>query len=371
MKRIAFFFSLLLLAASCKHAPTLKDKDYEKFAAKLDTTLSDGDPSVLRDALNMDNITEKGLAVFPGGFFDKSQFKTGVKQGLLSTLPKLAEQLQDGEYTLLRTFVKDGKHHALYRLYAKNGGMNYHDYELDEKDGKVVINDLYVYATGQTLSESLANIVATTLHGNSSSSGAKTQTDLLAAARDYLAQGEDQKALEACEQMSDDWKKTKIWQVLHLTAAVGLDADAREQAMRDYQKAFPKDPPLSLLMISPYYERQEYDKAMDCVNQLDKDVNDPALNVMRGNLYSAEEKYDDATRCFWLVLDKVDGEMKEVAWQSIIAISITRAEEPKDILPVCRELVDKKHATKDDISTLLEDYEGVKTDPDVKAWLGS
>jgi tetratricopeptide (TPR) repeat protein len=326
---------------------------------------------VLRDAMDLDHITEKALEEFPGGFIDKVQFKTGIKNGMLKQLPMLAEELGAQEYTLLRTYVKDGKHHALFRLHITDGGINYHDYELDEKDGKVVINDLYIYTSGQTISESMANVVAKTIGDGTSSTGITEQATLLNQASDYIGQGEYQQAIQTCERMNSDWKKTKAWNVTYLMAASSLDSTTCESAVEHFQKKFPNDPALPLLMINPYFSREQYDKALDCINKLDNDVKDPALNLLRANAYLSMGKWDDAKRYYMLTMEKTDGDMKTLAGRSLVAQSAIHATNPEDILPTCRELVDKKYASKEDIRGWLGTYPLITSNAAVASWLKS
>ena len=61
-----------------------------------------------------------------------------------------------GDYRLLRVFEKDGERRALYRLLTSDGGLNYHEMVLARRGpaGPAKVLDVYVYLTGERLSQS-------------------------------------------------------------------------------------------------------------------------------------------------------------------------------------------------------------------------
>ena len=116
-----FSLLLILLATSCqpKQKPVTAD-EVKIFAQKLESSLERRNPD----------------------FMDEAIIKTISKKGT---------------YQLVKQYEKNNAQYALFRLYD-DGSLNYHDIELTRSDGNVKIADIYIYTSGEYLSETIKGL---------------------------------------------------------------------------------------------------------------------------------------------------------------------------------------------------------------------
>src|SRR5437868_1820946 len=145
---VIFFF------ASCEQKETQpSNEEAISFAKELETQINKGDGEFLDKAFDEDvfikrmDLPKTGFAKdFSKEIFNKANFGQ-----------KICSQLTDADnITFLKHFVKEEKHHLLFRLFlSKTSALNYYDFELVKSKGKCKVADVYVYLAGQTLAESM------------------------------------------------------------------------------------------------------------------------------------------------------------------------------------------------------------------------
>ena len=90
--------------------------------------------------------TDKKVHEFNAGFF------TGFSRNFNFGEMLVAQKSEGGSYEFIRAY-EDGKNnfHLLFRLYGE--GLNYHDYLVKEINGELKIIDMFIYMTGEYLSD--------------------------------------------------------------------------------------------------------------------------------------------------------------------------------------------------------------------------
>ena len=135
-------------------SPSLAGARLFAFVKHFERAVNRRDSRAINDALEMDAMMDlvcEGLDVSPA---QRQAFADGIGRSRWSAayLDRLGET---GHIKLLKVRDENGRPRALYRLVGDDG-LNYHDAVLDTDDrGRDVIVDLYVFADGEMMSQTL------------------------------------------------------------------------------------------------------------------------------------------------------------------------------------------------------------------------
>ncbi|AXY75295.1 hypothetical protein D3H65_15460 [Paraflavitalea soli] len=191
-----------------------------------------------------------------------------------------------GTYQLVKQYEKDKNQHLVFRMYA-NSKLNYHDLEVIKKKDQVKISDVFIYMTGENLSATLAeSALLMTENLDNLTEMDKNRLNNIKRIRQLINQEEYTKAQALYKELPAVLKQTKLFQMMYVQIAAGLGNDEYLKAMTDYKKSYPNAANVYLLMIDAYILKEEYDNALQAVNQLDSLINkDPFLDYYRGLIY--------------------------------------------------------------------------------------
>lgn len=304
MKKIAYFL-LFVISFSC-----VKEKEKTKITleevANLGFSLqnkSDRDdiPAMneLYDVKAFADIfllksTKKEVHEFNAGFFNG--FSRGFNFGEM-----LVEQKSEGgSYQFIRAYEDEKNNfHLLFRLYGE--GLNYHDYLVKEINGELKIIDMYIYMSGEYLSDTYKTYYKSIL--NKSNVLTKYLTEItvyqdalkLTEVKELNAAGNFKKAYKVYNSISSSSKVTKAFQLVNIMVAFNLSEDIYYKAIKDYEKRFPYDPSLYLVSLDGLIFKKEFDKAIKSIDKLNELLGgDPFLNYIKGNIYYFEKDYESA-----------------------------------------------------------------------------
>lgn len=280
--------TLLTVSTSCKTAPPkpVTKEEAKEFAAKLEVSVRKRETAFFNEAIDKKEMLKR--ADLPESS-DSKGFQKGLERGMKMG-DNIAKSLTDkGTYSLVKQYEKDGKQHILFRLYD-NGSLNYHDMELIHMGNEVKIADIFVYTTGQLLSETLHGVFAQMKGLMDKDSGVSPDEEWvrrMPEIRQLITQEKYQEALDLYNQMPVTVQNIRAMQIVHIEIASGLDIEEYDKALKQYQTLYPNEPNMHLLMIDGYIMHKEYDKALDAVNELDKQINkDPMLDYYRYLCYN-------------------------------------------------------------------------------------
>ena len=191
-----------------------------------------------------------------------------------------------GTYQLVKQYEKNNNQHLVFRLYA-DSKLNYHDFEVVKKRNEVKVSDIFIYITGENLSATLAeSALLMTENIDDLSSADQGRLENVKRIRQLINRQEYDKAKALYKELPAVLKQTKLFKMIYVQIASGLGNDEYLKAMIDYQQAYPDAPNMYLLMIDAYILKEQYDKALTAVNQLDSLINkDPFLDYYRGLIY--------------------------------------------------------------------------------------
>jgi hypothetical protein len=189
----------------------------------------------------------------------------------------------------------------IFRLIVPNGGLNYHEILLARREGQVRPVDIYIYFSGERLTESIHRMsIAGMLVASKGAANDRDRSKIFLgdvekwfAMSEAQSNGRPQDALDIFHALPDDQKKLKSVLMVRTLAAQQIDDATYIAALDEFRAIHPKDPSLSLLLIDRYLLRREFDEAHEAITALNEAVgNDPYLQLVHANAFTLEGKLD-------------------------------------------------------------------------------
>jgi hypothetical protein len=192
-----------------------------------------------------------------------------------------------GSYALVHQYEKDGHQHLLFRLFEGSSAINYHDFELVKTDKGVKALDVYVYMSGEELSKTLAESLVLMTDKLADMTPDDQQKILhIRKINELIEGGNPEDAAGYYNQLPNDLRTQKLFQLIHLRIAQKLGDTVYLAALNEYKTNFPHDPNLGLLMLDAYVMEKDYSSALAAINRLDTALHkDPFLDYYRGLVY--------------------------------------------------------------------------------------
>jgi len=284
----------------------------EEFARRLEEQAA-SDPSAALDRamawpVLFDRIT--------GGFgIDKKELAAAERDWTESAAERIGGPIAasihgGGSYELLRVHTADGQPRALFRLLGYDGTSNYHDYVLLKRpDGQVKAIDMFVFLSGEPLSQSMRRMflpfAAEQNKGLIDKLGGRESDhiknlDKFQEISSAIQRQDYATALRVYKTLPASLKKDKSVMIIRLhvsgeLARVTYDMSEYDQAIKELHIQFAEDPSLDLLSANAYLATKQYDKALVAIDRLDKSLGgDPFLDAMRGSIWINQGKLDMA-----------------------------------------------------------------------------
>ena len=210
-----------------------------------------------------------------------------IAQQIMSSIKK------NGFYELVKQYEKNKKQHLIYRLYA-DGSLNYHDYLLDRKNGKVYIADMFIYLSGEDFSETISEL-AESLEENKITDDKKMKG--LTQIRLLMNEGKYTEAKKAYEKLPGELKGQRSLQIMNILICSQISEEAYSDAIDKFKQDFPNEPYMYLMMINSSILQKDYDAALDYVNKIDSAIDtDPFLDYYRGFIYREKGDAENAIK---------------------------------------------------------------------------
>ena len=285
----------------------------EIFAEQLSTAISSGNTAVADQLILSDQILDRVVSGLQLTGNDAASFLQGMKSKdpLKNIVAQLANSVrQGGSYLLVRTVVRGGEMHAIFRLLDANQSLNYHDFRLIMDGNTAKADQMFVAATGESIADTLINSVGPTIRSQQSLSG-KLTGEAAQKLNDLKQQGElmkavqsnnPQEALRIYEGLPSELKDSKSVQLARVLANQSLSNDKYMAAMTDYANRFPNDPSVALMLFDRAVLKQDVAAVKECMVSLDQWTGgDDYLNLLAASVVSqwgatdyAKELYADA-----------------------------------------------------------------------------
>ena len=212
------------------------DAEAREFAKSFEKSVMSGDAAGIRAAVERAgrHAAGDGGAQSFGSGADRGRDGRGYggerpSRGLSRLGPPRSER--GGHFRLLHLHQKDGQQRALFRLVRPSGEVTYHDcILLRHADGKVRIDDAYLFAAGEMFSEGMHRELAASLAKGAIVLWPKgrpatvendyaTCADKLAGMKRRIEEGKFREALDIYQDLPDRFKTEKYVLLARLQAA--------------------------------------------------------------------------------------------------------------------------------------------------------
>jgi hypothetical protein len=298
VKRYALVFVLLTsFFSSCTEPQKpLTSTEAIAFAGEIESSIKKGESTFLDNAFDKDEFIKK---LDLGDYTEGNEFAEGVISKLnLGT--QLTTILNDQDnFNFIKHYEKDGRHHVVFRLFTtKDGSLNYHDYELIKSGKACKIADAYIYLSGETLAETMhgmyANLYKKSLKNSNSLGGLNDLKEI----KDLLNRGKVKEAKDMYEALPASLKKNKTVLLINVFICSRLTEEEYNTAINEFNRLYPNQPNMNLMMIDGYFIQKDYVKMLGAVNALDTQINtDPLLDYYRYLSYKLLLKQDSGIIC--------------------------------------------------------------------------
>lgn len=358
---------ILTLVAAFVRADAPSATQISAAAEAYAKAINSNDADTAATFLNTDAIVDTSIkdVKAPKEFLDgfSGQMK---KEGLKAFAMQLcAQKGSTGGMKFLRVVQRGTETRAMIRFVGE-GGLNYHEYVVEIKDGKACFVDMYIWLTGEKISSTFGRLAqqAYDSFANSGKIGAR-----LGAVKEMGRAIQEQRwkdVLDAYEKLDPETRKEKLIQIFRIKACFNTNDAAYSAALKEYAELFKDDASLDLMLLDTLLTQKQYDEAFKSLDRLDKAVGgDNYLNVLRANVNFAK---GDSANC------KVCANKALAAEPNLLPAAdtlLTLALEEKDF-PAAKAMMirmEKDMEFEFGDLTKVEPFAGFVASPSYKEWL--
>lgn len=302
----------------------ISKQEIQSWANDFELAAVEGDRDKMNTLISWELLVNDAMQSLTFGKDKNDTIKAGVIKGLTSPgsySDVLAETVSSGGSTkLIRFHKKEGKQFALFRTLS-DLGINYQDYQLTKKDNQVVAEDVYIFITGDKLSQTLrVNLLPISKQLSKNwfqkiSSSDKQFIENFDAWKLFLEQSENgdyDNGMATYERLPDSMKKQKIVLIGLYTLCSQAEQDEQlVEIVDDFNRIYPNDAAIDLLSIDALIVQEKYNDAIKAVNRLDKAVGtDPYLDDLRASILlmhgKTKEAFETSKKCIQSLPDLLD-----------------------------------------------------------------
>ena len=359
----------------------LEDAECLELAGKISEAISKNDFEAFKRVFDFDAMLEAMGAGVPTTDAFRENFHKGILESLegdQGIFQRIVQQMgQGGSYTFLRLHSRDRRRTALFRMILPDGaGVNYHEYLITRKpDGKLHSPDIYIYLSGEPMSQTLRRFyvpaAANASRGLISKLVGPEQEFVksfptVKKMTDSMAGRQFQDVLDAYAELPASLQKDKSMLILRMQAAQGVKNDkVYQESLQAFRKMHPQDPCVDIISIDYFLLNQEFDKCMGSIDRLDKELGgDPYLDVMRVGLHRTENKLDVAWKDVIRAIKREPTLFQAYEAQLDLSLALKKYDGTVSALKILREQFGIAFK---DLSTVPE-YAGFVASPEYKAW---
>ncbi len=325
----------------------------------LDSTIANGDKTYFNSVFSTRLFISRFLIITADKSLD--EFNRGFAIGFSNKFDfgqiLLNEVASGTNYDYLRFYLdKDKKFHLVFRLYSDQG-LNYHDYLLEDTTEGFKIVDLYVYVTGEHMSETIQavykGLLSNEKFGKGLTDGFTQSVMSLKKIRELVADGKYQDAFDEYQKVSKAAKKKKLFKITLIQITKNLSDDKYIEAIEDYRQEFPNDASLNLLLIDTFYLKKKYAECLQSIDALDKALEgDTFLDLFRGNISYSQGDLESAITYFSNITTNYPNFFEGYDSLLTLYIESNKIEKTLNILDI---MIDQFSFTKEEIISNMEE----------------
>ena len=257
------------------------EEQAQAFAARLHTAISNNDISTATNLVLVSRIVDRVVHALDLSSGDETGFRKGINGNnpIKIMMVELAAAVnQGGTYKLIRTAVRGNARHVIFRFIDVDQSMNYHDIRLVLDGGTVKGDQLFVAATGESLTETLIAAVRPAIESQQSLTGRisgdadqkvkdlEKQKEMMLAAQ----AGDSAKVQRLYKTLPKEVQDQKATQIFLVQAAQTLPDEQYVAAMTEFANRFPGDPSVALMSFDRAILQEDLEGLKSCIADLNK-----------------------------------------------------------------------------------------------------
>ncbi|MDG5492350.1 lipopolysaccharide assembly protein LapB [Psychroserpens sp. SPM9] len=284
-----------------------------EFGSFIDDAILNGDSEAFMSKLNKDVFFKRIMDLNPSIDTEDSYVKgylIGMRKGIDKFPNEIIADVENGSYYDFISYRYDETlqtYFALFRLYSAETGMNYHDFRIHKTDGELQFSDMYLYISGENLSDTFARIMMYTIPEKKVFGLIKTpvkeDTKALIQAMSYNKMGHFEKSYQILDGITSELSKEKFFLIFKSLIASNIDDDKYLASLEDLLTTFENDPTIALNKVDYLLYKGEYFEAIQVLNQLQNETEDDFLNFMKANIAFQDENYDLALNYYTYTIE--------------------------------------------------------------------
>ncbi|GAB5526688.1 MAG: hypothetical protein Roseis2KO_45600 [Roseivirga sp.] len=353
-------------------------KELEDLAAGILLAMEENNKAFLADFFDTEAFADR--IIIDGPSEELRQFNAGflssLKEGDLMARMLLENEAVNGsEYDFLRAYFNKKEGHLIFRLYGDDG-MNYHDFLIEKIKGEYKMTDIYIYLTGEYLSETFSRLYLMSSKEYLAPSDTEGLPDLdmedlskVITAKGLVDRGEYEAAKEVISGLSEEVRSEKLFRLVELIIKSNLDDEGYLEVMENYKRSFPDDPSIYLMSIDYLILREEYEAARTAIDSLDQKLGgDSFLNLQRANIFYYENNLQKAGEFINLFLTEYNEHFDGLNF--LLMIQIEKGQFDQAVLTM-EKLIESHDLYKADLIAFIEgepDYAGLAKSEAFKNW---
>jgi hypothetical protein len=360
--------------------PPITEEESSQFAEALTKAVRAKDSAALAALIDWDGLFDAATAGLNVPEKARERINSDLRgnaknPGALSQ--RVLEFAERGaSYSFLRRHCVEGRDRLLFRLVLPEGtGVNYHDVVLDRRtDGRVKGSDIYIYTSGEFLSQTarrayllaLVRIVEAPQARLQGIEREYVQHFVKVTTMNRLAQtGDYQQVLTLYDQLPPGLQQDKNVLLIRLKAAQNVRPQEYSEAIADLRSFHPNDPCTDLFSIAYFQQEKQPHKALEMVSRLEKTLGgDPYLHVLRSMIYLEANDAAAARKAAEQAIAE-EPTLQEGYWARITVT--VREKKFDETLERLRELDEKFAPQFPDFASLPEYAEFIKS-PQYQEW---
>jgi tetratricopeptide (TPR) repeat protein len=255
----------------------------EKLSTQLELSMNSGNPEPLNHLI----------------YFPEFLIRTRSKSHLIDnvdTLTKIANDFglfhignstlkitKNGNFMLVRGFLKNEEMHLLFRAFG-DGGLNYQDITIIKVKDSLRAADIFSYQLGESYASLFSYLIADaeTPDAHSSLTSRQKYGTLF---ENALSQKNYSAAKSAFEKFDEQTQNDRHFSLQYVQACQELNEKLFRKSVDHFTSIYPDEPTIYLLMMKEYADTKNYADYSRAIDKLDTLLQiDPFLNYLRGNV---------------------------------------------------------------------------------------
>lgn len=371
-----FFIILVLGTLACSlRAGSFNPVELNNIGFYLEQTLSNGNPAYFNQLFDKEALLDNIL--FNSKNKQIKHYNLGFRNGFYNSFDLgniVLLQLGSGStYSFIKAYQREGKNLLLFRSFT-NDGINYHEYVVDGKEDNYRIVDMYVYLSGEYISERLRRTYRTNLVKLLPEEAAIFLSDkdyqayaLLDKARVLLEKGNDKKAFKTWEKIQPSSETERAVQLTGIQIASFYNIELYNQLCLKYERKFPEDPGFYLFSANGLYAQQSFNNSLRCIDSLDHKVGtDPLLDYLRGGIYAEMGELGAASKAYHRLINNMPA--FEPGYLSLFEVYISQNDFTK-ATSLLEKMSTEFNYYKEDFSDYLQDFPNYIQSDEYNSWI--